>query len=348
VNGVPARDIIVVGASAGGVEALTRLVGGFSRDLQAAVFVVLHLPAHATSALPVILERSGPLPAAHPRYGEQIRTGRIYVAPPNQHILLRPGYIRLTRGPKENGHRPAIDPLFRTAAHGYGPRVMGVVLSGMLDDGTAGLLSIKTRGGMALVQRPEDALFPGMPLSALDEVEADHCLPASELGSVLERLAREPMEDGAAPIPRDMESEMADMELESLQNPEGARTPSNFGCPGCGGVLSELRDGELVRFRCRVGHAYSPETLLSEQSEALEGALWAALRALEENASLAGQLTARAQERGHSRAAARFREREKDAKEHAVLIRQVLLGKGEVAQPEAADAVSSGKQRIEK
>jgi two-component system chemotaxis response regulator CheB len=346
---VPGRNIIVVGASAGGVEALTRLVGGLSRDLPAAVFVVLHLPSQATSALPGILERSGPLPAAHPRDGEAIQSRRIYVAPPDHHLLLKRGYLRLARGPKENGHRPAIDPLFRTAAQFYGPRVMGVVLSGMLDDGAAGLSAVKTGGGVAFVQRPEDALFPGMPLSALEDVEVDHCLAASELGPVLERLAHEPVEDGTAPLPRGMEIEsgMAEMGLESLQNPERAGTPSNFGCPGCGGVLSDIRDGELVRFRCRVGHAYSPETLLAEQSEALEGALWAALRALEENASLAGQLAVRSHERGHSRAAVRFREREKKAKEHAVVIRQVLLGKGEVAQPRVAEAATSGKQRVE-
>jgi two-component system chemotaxis response regulator CheB len=181
-----------------------------------------------------------------------------------------------------------------------------------------------------------------MPLSALENVEVDHCLAASEIGPVLEQLAREPVESRVAPVTRDMEieSDSAEKGLGPREPPDRPGTPSTFGCPGCGGVLWELRDGELVRFRCRVGHAYSPETLLSEQSEALEGALWAALRALEENASLAGRMAARSQGFGHSHAAARFREREKDATEHAVVIREILIGRTEVQQPGSAPAAS--------
>src|SRR5207244_2427388 len=167
---MPGRDIIVVGASAGGVEALATLVRGLPADLPAAVFVVLHVPPHGTSVLPQILTRAGRLPAKHAVDGEAIQAGRIYVAPPDHHLLVKPGYVRVAHGPRENGHRPAVDALFRTAARTYGHRVAGVVLTGVLDDGTAGLIAVKLRGGAALVQHPDDALYDGMPRSALDNV----------------------------------------------------------------------------------------------------------------------------------------------------------------------------------
>jgi two-component system chemotaxis response regulator CheB len=188
----PSRDIIVIGASSGGVETLMTVVAGLPADLPAVFFVVLHIPAWSKSRLPEILRRTGKLPASHPSDGEPIGRGHIYVAPPDLHLLLRDGRMRLVRGPRENNHRPAIDPLFWSAAMTYGPRVVGVVLSGALDDGSAGLVAVKAGGGIAIVQDPRDAMFPDMPRNALRAVEADYCLPKSEISSVLTRLASQP------------------------------------------------------------------------------------------------------------------------------------------------------------
>jgi two-component system, chemotaxis family, protein-glutamate methylesterase/glutaminase len=321
------HDIIVIGASAGGVEALSQLVRGLPGDLAAAVFVVLHVPAHGTSVLPSILSRNGPLPARHPDDGEPIEHGKIYVAPPDSHLLIRRGQVRLSRGPRENGHRPSVDPLFRTAARSYGRRVVGVVLSGSLDDGTAGLSAVKQRGGKAIVQDPDDALYPGMPRSALESVDVDHRLPVSQIAPILVGLADEPVEEGAEPVPDDMdiESEMAAFELDALQNDQRPGTPSAFACPDCAGVLWELQDGELIRFRCRVGHAWTANSLLAQQSEGIETALWTALRALEERAALSNRIAERMHRRGNDRTALRFEEQAHEARQRAAILREVLI-----------------------
>jgi two-component system chemotaxis response regulator CheB len=195
------HDIIVVGASAGGVQALTKLASGLPRNLPAAVFVVLHIAPQAASVLPILLSRAGPLPAAHPFDGEAIEHGRIYIAPPDWHLQLKPGCIHLTQGAKENYLRPAADPLFRTAAQAYGPRVVGVVLSGNLHDGTAGLQAVKGKGGVTVCQNPAEALYSGMPLSACENVEVDWVLPVSEIAAVLARLASEPVEEEEEGLP---------------------------------------------------------------------------------------------------------------------------------------------------
>src|SRR4051812_8388035 len=190
---MPEHDVVVIGASAGGVEALSRLVGMFPPDLPASVFVVLHVPAESTSVLPRILNRAGPLPVIHPISGQAFERGHIYVAPPDHHLLVKQGYCELTRGPRENGHRPAVDPLFRSAARVYGARVIGVILSGALDDGTAGMVAIQMRKGICVVQSPDDALYAGMPQSAIDNVKVDHVIPLAEMGNLLVELAHTPV-----------------------------------------------------------------------------------------------------------------------------------------------------------
>jgi two-component system, chemotaxis family, protein-glutamate methylesterase/glutaminase len=329
---MPDHDIVVVGASAGGVEALVGLVGSLPAELPAAVFVVLHVPPTGTSALPDILRRSGPLPASHVKDGEPIEPGRIYVAPPDHHLLLRRGHVHLTRGPRENGHRPAVDPLFRSAAREYATRVVGVVMSGALDDGSAGLVAVKSRGGVAVVQDPADALYSGMPANALQHVAVDHVLPAASVGGVLARLATEPAPEPPGPAPTDMkmEVEMEKFSLDAVENSHPGE-PSGFSCPDCNGVLWAIQDGGLERFRCRVGHAWSPESLLTQQSEALEAALWIALRSLEERAALANRLAEPARRRGHSITASRFQEQATEAQQAARVVRNLLLDRDSFA-----------------
>ena len=344
---MPGHDIVVVGASAGGVEALAELAASLPSDLSAAVFVVLHLPATGISALPEILHRHGPLPAAPVKDGEPIQPGRIYVAPPDHHVLLRTGHVHLSRGPREHGHRPAIDPLFRSAAREYSTRVIGLVLSGALDDGTAGLLAIKSRGGIAVVQDPADALYPGMPSNALEHVPVDHVLPAASVGELLARLIADSAEPPSEPAPTGMqvEVEMEGFSLEAFEGNHPGR-PSGFSCPDCNGVLWQIRDGGgLERFRCRVGHAWSPESLLTQQSEALEAALWVALRSLEERAALARRLAEPARNRGHSITATRFEEQAAEAQQAARLVRDLLLGPETFATawPRPGDRHSSGQ-----
>ena len=319
------RDIVVVGGSAGSIEVLAEFVGGLPPDFPGSVFVVVHFPGSVTSTLPHILSRSGPLSARHPRDGEFIEPGRIYVAPPDCHLHLSDGHVRLTRGPKENGHRPALDPLFRTAALSYGPRVAGVVLSGNLNDGTAGLLRIKQRGGLAIVQDPETALYQGMPRSAIEHVAVDHVLPVREISALLARLASQPAESlevsGMSGEPTS-DAKADEIAISDRQRQPGQ--PSTMSCPECHGVLWEVNDEELVQFRCRVGHAYSAEALLVHQSEQLEAALWTGLRALEEHSALARRLAARADSRGHRYSASSFTEQAMDAEQHASVIRSVL------------------------
>jgi two-component system chemotaxis response regulator CheB len=265
------------------------------------------------------------LPARHPLSGERLPLGTILVAPPDHHVVLDRDRVLLTRGPRENGHRPAVDVLFRSAARSVGPRAIGVVLSGVLDDGTAGLVAVATRGGTAIVQDPGDALYPAMPISAARHVNGAYVLPVAGIAALLTRLVGEEVPDpGPPPDLMEYETEIAKMDEEAINNSERPGVPSGFSCPDCHGALWEIKDGDLVRYRCRVGHAWSSESLLGEQSEQLDDALWMALRGLEEKAALARDLGERAQERGSVLSAQRFREQAVEAARAATLIRSML------------------------
>ena len=337
------HDIIVIGASAGGVEALDRLVSMIPPDLPAAVCVVLHIPAQSPSFLPEILSRAGPLVATHPTNGEKIRHGHIYVAPPDLHMLVEQGHISLVRGPKENRHRPSIDVLFRSAALAYSTRVIGVVLTGSLDDGTAGLLAIKRRGGIAVVQDPHEAMYPSMPESALAHVQVDYCLSLADIGKRLPSLVDQPAQtEEVYPVSKEMETEVKFAEMDMAEISHGEHhvgVPSAFSCPECGGVLWELHDDKLLRFRCRVGHAYSIESMLAGQDEALEQALWVALETLEETVGLSRRIMEQAQARGQNWLARRYSKKMQEAEKHADLLRQVLVRNAPLTNEEAIDDV---------
>jgi two-component system, chemotaxis family, protein-glutamate methylesterase/glutaminase len=318
------HDIIVIGASAGGVETLKQLVSLLPKDLAAAVFIVLHVPAHGHSVLPKILSRAGVLPAVHAEDGQQIEPGKIYIAPPDRHLLVKEDCIMLSRGPKENGHRPAVDPLFRSASRAYARRVVGVVLSGVLDDGTSGLMAVKMRQGIAVVQDPDEAIYTGMPNSAITNVDVDYILPVAEIAALLVRLAQDAIPEetviSSSNGNLDKEVEIAEMTTQAI--PSGV--PAVWACPECGGTLWELHEGNLMRFRCRVGHAFSAQSLLVEQSEQIEDAFWAALRALEESASLARRMAEHAQDRGQNHVAQRFQDQAANAEARADVVRKVI------------------------
>jgi len=321
---VATRDIVVIGASAGGVEALTALVRKLPQDLPASLFVVQHVSSEHKSMLPRILSTAGKLPATHPTDGEKFERGHIYVAPADHHLLIEANLVRVVRGPRENGHRPAADALFRSAARAHGPRVIGVVLTGALDDGTAGLVSVKRHGGLAVVQNLEEAYFPDMPRAAMQHVDVDAVVTLAELARKLPKWTRQkaPAAPAKSPPLLDLESRL---QLEGI--PQEVVAPglhAAFSCPACGGVLNEIHDGKLTRFRCRVGHAYNPEALQHAQSLDLETALWAALRALEEQAELARRLAARARNAKQSKAAARYDARVSDSERQAGTVRQAL------------------------
>ena len=324
---LPSRriDIICIGASAGGVTGLQQLIARLPSGFPAAIFVVLHLPQTSNSVLPNILSRAGKLPALHAVDNDPVVPGHVYVARPGFHLTLERHGMRVTRGARENGHRPAIDPLFRSAALAFGPRVAGVVLSGLLDDGTVGLREIKRAGGVAIVQDPADTPWPSMPQNALDHVDVDHCAAPAAIGDFLTRLVGTTA--AAEPGPADVERAIREVRVLTMHEVERDKLgdPSPYSCPECGGVLWELRDGELLRFRCRVGHAYTSDVLLSDQADTIERALWTALRALEEQGALKRRLAERARRQGHTTAAAHFDGGAHDLNAQAEQVRGLLL-----------------------
>ncbi|MBW4444444.1 MAG: chemotaxis protein CheB [Plectolyngbya sp. WJT66-NPBG17] len=319
------HDIVVIGASAGGVETLTNLVQKLPPDLNAAIFAVLHFPPHAVSVLPNILNRLRTLPACHAEHGTEIEPRRIYLAPPDYHLLIGHDRISLSHGPRENGFRPAVDTLFRSAAHYYRQRVIGIVLSGTLDDGTAGLFSIKEHGGIAIAQDPEEALFAGMPRNAITGVKVDYIWKVPEIAAQLPELTENPIQEKKLMSEEIVhEGEWVQQEKTAIERGERSGLASAFTCPDCGGVLWELRDRNLMRYRCHVGHAYSPESLLAAKDDSLERALWAANRALEEKAALARRMATRAKESNHWMSEAQFSERAQEAEAQAGILRRVL------------------------
>ncbi|HEX6497844.1 MAG TPA: chemotaxis protein CheB [Micromonosporaceae bacterium] len=344
---MPPNALVVVGASAGGVEALRALVAGLPGDLPAAVLVVLHIPRQGPSALPGILTRAGALRAAAAVHGERLRGERIFVAPADHHMLVFDTRIALSRGPAENGHRPAVDPLFRSAAHAWGPRTIAVVLSGARDDGTAGADDVVQLGGRLLVQDPRDALHDSMPRSVLTHVKTDGVYPAAELGRAVTELVAAVAETDAAPVATDTDAPGVpvdtDAPLEDVDLGAGAVSLPSVGlaCPDCGGGLFELPGEPTPRYRCWVGHVWSPGSLLDAQGVAFEKALWVALRGLDEKAELARRMADASQRRGRHRSADRFEEASREA-QHAGRVLRGLIARLAAAGTPAEEPEQAG------
>jgi len=334
---MPQKDIIAIGASAGGIEALKTVVADLPADLPASIFIVVHIGIYGLGILPEILAHCGPLPASNANDWQKFQPGRIYVAPPDHHLLLdRGGFMRITRGPKENFCRPAVDPLFRSAATEFGARVTGVVLTGGLDDGTAGLWAIKERGGTAIVQDPSEALAPSMPASALRHVAVDHRVRLEELAPLLAHIAGSPAEQKGDPVPERLEIEVK-IASEDHALDRGIielGDPSLYACPECHGVLLQLKEGTNIRFRCHTGHAYSLESLLAEFTDKTEDALWSAIRAIEETVILLWRTADELERHQHHQAATTLVKKAEEAQARANLVRQAVMGHEKLPNPE--------------
>lgn len=307
-------NVIVVGASAGGVQALQTIASVLPADFAAPLIVVLHIGRHR-SRMPELLSARGALPAVHASDGERVVPGKIYVAPPDHHVLLDGQVLRLNRGPKEHHTRPAVDPLFRSAALSRGPDVVGVVLSGWLDDGTAGLQAIKAAGGVAVAQDPLDAQVPSMPRSALTYVDVDHCMPVDGMAALLAKLIRRPPNAAAAPrpeaagrvAPRAIDRHEHDLMLHEgnpMENLRAIGKPSALTCPDCHGGLWEIDGSRPLRLRCHTGHAFTIRSLQHAQAESTDATLASAVRALQERQLIVERMAALAHEAGETNEAA--------------------------------------------
>lgn len=333
--------VFVIGASAGGVETLIRLCKLLPEKLQAAVFVVLHTPATGPGLLPAILKRYGNLPAVFPKDGQKIETGYIYVAPPDHHMRVQKGHIDIWHGPRINLLRPAADVTFSTAAQAYGPLCTGIVLSGTRNDGTAGLMSIKEKGGVTIVQDPDEAIFSAMPRSAIDTNVIDHILHIDEIAEMIQQLANYPNE-GTLP-PREAASDPAEGDQEGVpETMEHSKRELNqdrkdfeqhnlfettrtvLTCPECGGVLVETHNGNNIRYECQIGHGFSESSFVAGHSDMVEHALWAAVRALDERILLLERIANRAQAQGAAITVTRLRESAEEARKDAELIRKII------------------------
>lgn len=305
---MPQHDIILIGASVGGITAVKTIAAALPEDLPAAVFVVIHTTEDNPGRLPVLLNRVSNIPVLYAIDDAPVLPGRMYLARPGQHLVLERNRIRLTNGPRENRHRPAVDVLFRSAAEAYGSRAVGVVLTGNLDDGTLGLAEIKQRKGVTIVQDPEDAYAPSMPRSAIQAVAPDFVLPLEEIGPHLVSIATRSLPE---PEP-----------VRLLAHPKDA-LHGHYSCPECGGALEEVVSGPTLKFRCRVGHAYAAESLLEGQAEGIERALWAGIRSLEEHSEFCGRLARRFTPANRS-LFERYTDRAASALAHAQTLRELL------------------------
>lgn len=344
---MPKRDIVVIGASAGGVLALVDLFKSLPSDFEGYLVVVQHLSPYAPSILPQILSRSGHLTAVHPKDGDILMKNTVYVAPPDHHLLVEADKLIVKKGPKENRFRPSIDALFRSAAYNYGPRVIGVVLSGLLDDGTSGLWSIKRHSGLGIIQHPDDAEFPSMPQNVMEYVEVDHAVPVKEMGSLLHRLTQERAPE--APMLDKWEEKRLRMEINIAAQDnafdmglleEGPFTPLT--CPECNGALVQFTEGKIMRYRCHTGHAFTDSALLAGVTKSVEESLWKTVRALEEAILILQQSARQFEKAGKEETAALFYRKAKATHEQAQNIRNQIFKQERLSEDLRFQLASNG------
>jgi len=344
------QRIIVIGASAGGFEALKTIVKGLPPDFDASIFIVWHISPNAPSILPQVLNKFNTIYAAQAYNGEEIKPNRIYVAPPDHHMLVEDGKIRITHGPKENRFRPAVDPLFRSAAYAYGNRVIGVILSGALDDGTAGLWTVKHYGGIAIVQNPMDAEVPSMPENAMRVVNIDHSIGVSELPALLVRLSKEPVNENVNVMKDEQtkrEIEIAAEESALQKNILNFGVLSPFTCPECHGVLSRLQNDNIIRYRCHTGHAYSVDALMAALTEKIEDSLYNAIRAMDESVMLLNHLGDHYAEANQPKLAALYFKKAKEAYDRSQPVRKTVLSHEQLNKDSMYEQVQKESQEIQ-
>lgn len=324
------RDIVVIGASAGGVIALVDLFKSLPPDFDGYLMVVQHVSPYSPSVLPQILSRCGQLKAVHPKDGEKLMRNTIYIAPPDHHMLVESDTLIVKKGPKENRFRPSIDALFRSAAYSYGSRVIGVVLSGLMDDGTSGLWSVKRHEGLGIIQHPADAEFPSMPQNVMEFVEVDYAVPVTEMGALLNRLTKERAPENPILAKEEQERLRLEITIASQDNAfdmglmeKGPYTPLT--CPECNGALVQFTEGRIVRYRCHTGHAFTDSALLAGVTKAVEENLWKTVRGLEEVIMILQQSARQFEEAGKEEVAALFYRKAKETHEQAQEIRKQIF-----------------------
>jgi two-component system chemotaxis response regulator CheB len=329
------RDIIVIGGSSGATAPLKTILGALPPDLPAAVFIVLHIPARSIGILSTVASAAGPLPVHQAADGMRIEPGNVYLAAPDHHLILAKGRIKLGRGPRENMTRPAIDPLFRSAAAAYGSRVIGVILSGLLNDGASGLEAVKRCGGIAVVQDPTDAIADEMPRSALEATTVDLSVPGTRIGDVLSDLAREAA-GPSVPVPPEIHLEVAIAAGERVDSEVVGKIadPAALTCPACSGVLSTIRDAKPLRFRCQVGHAFTADIVAKEQENAVDEAMRIAFRVIEERAELVSRMAREGRQSGRRAVAEMYEERAIEYRQYADILRKAMLRSMAVPRPQ--------------
>lgn len=339
--------IIVVGGSAGGINALKAFIKGLPADFTSPVFIAWHMSADASGILPELLTGFTRLKVAHALDYEPILPGRIYIAPPDHHLLIEPGHVRVTRGPKENRFRPAIDPLFRSAAYSYTNRVIGIIVSGALDDGVAGLWTIKNNSGLSIVQDPADADMPSMPQNALKEAPVDYCVPAADFPGVLQKLLTQKLPSKRSKLqaaPTGLEKQVAGQVPGAGMKAYSLGELSPFSCPECHGVLATIREGDIIRYRCHTGHAYSADVLLLALTDQIERQLYSAMRGMEESILLLNHMGDHYAEKNEPGQAAFCFKKAKEAEDRSQLVRDIITDQEILTKERIAEEVNAGKR----